>query len=104
MSDEKFTKIAAGLLTNVRDLVDWGVDGGHTTTDRLRLTVEARKEAVSELHKQGLSTRQIGAVVGATHTTVRRDLVGTNVPENGTNVASDMEGGDRDKASAGMAP
>ena len=48
-SDNKFTKIAAGLLTNVRNLVDWGAEGGHTTKEQLRLTVSARKEAVVQL-------------------------------------------------------
>jgi IS30 family transposase len=90
MSDEKFTKIAAGLLTNVRDLVDWGVDGGHTTTDRLRLTVEARKEAVAKLHKQGLSQRGIASVVGAHQATVSRDLSDANGSKSDTNASAKL--------------
>jgi hypothetical protein len=33
-----------------------------------------------------MSTRQIAEVTGASHTTIERDLTGTNVPSSGTNV------------------
>src|ERR1035437_8099189 len=49
------------------------------------MTVEARKEAVAQLHEQGLSQRQIATKVGADHSTVSRDLAGANAPENGAN-------------------
>lgn len=82
---DKFTKIAGSLLADVRDLVDWGVEGGHTTEQQLRLTISARKEAVAKLHEQGLSQRQIAAAVGADKHTVLRDLAGANAPANGAN-------------------
>ena len=85
-SDNKFTKIAAGLLTNVRNLVDWGVEGGHTTKEQLRLTVSARKEAVVQLKVKGLSTRQIAAALDIPRRTARRDLgeeAGQNGPQSG---------------------
>lgn len=82
MSDDKFTRIAAGLLTNVRDLVDWGIDGGHTTPDQLRLTVVARKEQARRLHDAGLSVREIAAALNEPKSTIHDDL---KVPEAGQN-------------------
>src|SRR3977135_4330891 len=63
-----FTRIAAGLAFNVRDLMDWGIEGGHTTAEELLFTVSARKEAVSKLHDVGLSHRQIAKAVGQART------------------------------------
>ena len=74
MSDEKFTKIAVGLLTNVRDLVDWGVEGGHTTTDQLRLTVEARKKKAIEFIASGLSQRDTAKALGVSPATINADV------------------------------
>jgi hypothetical protein len=42
--------------------------------DNIRLPKEERKEAVKELAEVGLTQREIGAVVGADHRTVGRDL------------------------------
>jgi N6-adenosine-specific RNA methylase IME4 len=72
--DENFTKIAGKLLTDVRDLVDWGIEGGHTTADQLRLTVAARREAASKLIEGGLSQRQAAKVLGVHHSTIQDDL------------------------------
>ena len=62
--------------------------GGYT-----RMSIPARREAVKELAAKGNSTREIAEVIGTSHTTVERDLAGTNVPDNtidysdsGTNV------------------
>lgn len=74
MSDDKFTRIAAGLLTNVRDLVDWGVDGGHTTEPQLRLAVIPRKEKAKELAGAGLSVREIATALNEPKSTIHRDL------------------------------
>ena len=74
MSDEQFTKIASALLTGVRDLVGWGIDGGHTTTDKLRLTVEARRETALKLIEGGMSQRQAAKTLGVGLGTVQRDL------------------------------
>lgn len=41
---------------------------------RLRLSPDERREAVAELRRAGMSTRAIGAVVGASKDTVARDL------------------------------
>jgi len=80
--DAAFTKIAGSLLTNVRDLVDWGVEGGHTTHERLRLTVAARRETAAKLIESGMSQRQAAKVLGVDHKTIRRD-VGKSAPESG---------------------
>jgi N6-adenosine-specific RNA methylase IME4/DNA-binding CsgD family transcriptional regulator len=73
MSDN-FTKIAGKLLTNVRDLVDWGVDEGHTTAEQLRLTITARRETASKLIEAGMSQREAAKVLGVDESTVRADL------------------------------
>jgi hypothetical protein len=66
----------------------------------VRLSIPERRNAAKELADEGFSQRQIGASLGVSHTTVDRDLGGTNVPEDdgvraqepavgGTNVPSD---------------
>jgi N6-adenosine-specific RNA methylase IME4 len=74
MSDERFTKIASGLLVGVRNLVDWGIEEGHTTADKLRLTIQARRETATKLIEAGLSQRQAAKVLGVDEGTVRNDL------------------------------
>lgn len=74
MNDDQFTKIAGKLLTGVRDLVDWGIDGGHTTAERLRLTVAARRETAAKLIDGGMSQRQAAKTLGVGLGTVQRDL------------------------------
>lgn len=58
--------------------------------DRLRLTVEARKETVVKLHKQGFSNRKIAAAVGAGEATIRRDL---GAPNNAVSAPNDADPG-----------
>lgn len=74
MTDDTFTKIAGKLLTNVRDLVDWGIDEGHTTAEKLRLTVEARRETAAKLIEGGLSQREAAKVLGVSQSTIRDDV------------------------------
>jgi len=73
MSDD-FTKIAGKLLTNVRDLVDWGIEGGHTTEEQLRLTVTARREKAAKLIEGGMSQRQAAKALGVSAATVNSDI------------------------------
>jgi hypothetical protein len=82
-----FTTIANGLLTNVHDLVDWGIVGGHTTDDKLRLTISARQEAAKELIGKGLSQRQAAKVLGVGKSTIQDDLAG-NRPKGGRKLAT----------------
>jgi len=74
--DETFTKIASKLLTGVRDLVDWGIEGGHTTAQRLRLTVEARREVAAQMVAAGVSQRDTAKALGVSQSTVRDDVSG----------------------------
>lgn len=73
-SDDKFTKIAGHLLLDVRDLVDWGIDKGHTTADKLRLTITARREEAKRLVDSGMSQRQAAKALGVSREQVRRDV------------------------------
>jgi len=81
--DEAFTKIAGSLLTNVRDLVDWGVEGGHTTHERLRLTVAARRETATKLIESGMSQRQAAKVLRVGQSTIRDDVSGKHSKSSG---------------------
>jgi N6-adenosine-specific RNA methylase IME4 len=71
---KEFSKIAGGLLSNVRDLVDWGVEGGHTTHEQLRLTIEARRDKAKELTDAGLSRRDAAKALGVSKDTIQRDV------------------------------
>jgi N6-adenosine-specific RNA methylase IME4/predicted XRE-type DNA-binding protein len=73
--DDAFTKIAGKLLTNVRDLVDWGIEGGHTTAEQLRLTVAARREKAAELIEGGMSQRQAAKALGVSQPTIAADVI-----------------------------
>ena len=80
---DAFTKIAGKLLTNVRDLVDWGIEGGHTTAEQLRLTVAARREMAAKLIEAGVSQRDAAKALGVTKATITRDMSGPERPKNG---------------------
>jgi N6-adenosine-specific RNA methylase IME4 len=90
MTDDAFTKIAGKLLTNVRDLVDWGIEEGHTTAEQLRLTVAARRETATKLIEAGMSQRQAAKVLGVDHKTVQRDLA-QDAPPSGEKRATKAE-------------
>src|SRR5262245_41337842 len=79
---EAFTKIAGRLLTDCRDLVDWGIDVGHTTADQLRLTIAARRETAARMIEAGMSQRQAAKALGVSKATVTRD-VGSKRPKSG---------------------
>jgi transposase len=90
MSDETFTKIAGKLLTDVRDLVGWGIEEGHTTEDQLRLTVQARAETGAKMIAAGMSQRAVAKALGVHHSTVQADQAG-NPPESGGKSATKAE-------------
>jgi hypothetical protein len=89
-TDDLFTKIAGKLLTDVRDLVGWGIEGGHTTAEQLRLTIAARRETASNLVKGGMSQRQAAKELGVDHKTVQRDLA-QSAPQDGEKRATKAE-------------
>jgi N6-adenosine-specific RNA methylase IME4 len=76
--DNSFTKIAGQLLTNVRDLVDWGIEGGHTTADQLRLTIQARREHAAKLVESGMSQRDAAKALGVSPATINNDVQEVN--------------------------
>lgn len=90
MSDDDFTKIAGKLLTGVRDLVDWGIEGGHTTAEQLRLTVAARREMAAKLIEAGVSQRQAAKTLGVSPKQIRNDL-GTKSPKSEDKVPTKAE-------------
>jgi len=73
-NDDAFTKIASKLLTNVRDLVGWGIETGNTTAEQLRLTIAARAETAKKLIDAGISQRQAAKALGVSHQTIMRDV------------------------------
>jgi N6-adenosine-specific RNA methylase IME4 len=72
--DDRFTNIATDLLVNVRDLVNWGIETGNTTPDKIRLTVAARREAAIKLIESGMSQRQAAKILGCPESTLRLTL------------------------------
>jgi hypothetical protein len=58
MSDKAFTKIVVGMISNARDLIDWGIAEGHTTEDEMRLTVSARHMAFREAERAAEGERR----------------------------------------------
>ncbi len=105
MSDDTFTKIAGHLLTNVRDLVDWGVEGGHTTQEQLRLTVSARREEAAKLVDGGMTQRAAAKVLGVSQTQIARDLNpnGSETNQKGSTKAERREQRESDLALQQMA-
>jgi len=89
----KNAKPLAKLLDAVRGVVERDVELGLYKPEALRLTIQARKEAVKKLADQGMSERDIATTVGVGRDTVRRDL-GRKAPEFGA------KGPDRDAAKA----
>jgi N6-adenosine-specific RNA methylase IME4 len=86
MTNPKIEKSLGALIGAVHDHFNELAGEGIIDPHRMRLIVSARKEAVADLHEQGLSQRQIAAVVGASKDTVARDLGrGANEPARGAN-------------------
>jgi hypothetical protein len=73
----------------VRDQIDHLIDGGHVDKE-LRVTLaSAAKKENAELHKAGLSKRQIAAAVGVDVATVNRDLNPRSVVEHAKKIRED---------------
>lgn len=83
MNDEKLTKLTGDVLAAVSAQVRHLVGAGLVDAEKLRLTVEARREKAKGLVDGGMSHREAAEALGVTHTTIRRDLE-QNVPESGT--------------------
>ena len=87
MTGNENVKPIAKLLEAVRGVVDRDIKLGLYEGEDLRLTIEARKEAVKQLADQGLSNRQIAKAVGADEATVRRDKGAANAAKSAANAA-----------------
>lgn len=64
------------LLLATKAVVERDLAHGFITEQRLRFTIEARKRETKKLSEQGLSTREIAKVTGASQTQVVRDING----------------------------
>jgi phage N-6-adenine-methyltransferase len=67
-------KLANDLLLATKAILDRDLDLGLITPNRLRFTIEARKEAAKEMAAKGMTTREIAEVVGCGKSTIARDL------------------------------
>jgi hypothetical protein len=61
-------------------------NGLKNITDILRMPIDDRRNAISELAEEGMSTREIGDILGINHSTVVRssgsgEATGANAPE-----------------------
>lgn len=81
----------AKVLSAIRSLGLAMEEEGQIDPNQVRhlLVPKARKDVVKKLADDGLSHRDIAEALGVSHTTVGRDLAGTDVPEIGTFVPSE---------------
>jgi hypothetical protein len=87
MSDEKLTTLTGDVIAALKAQVQHLIGQGLIAPDKLRDTIEARREKARALVDAGLSQRQAAAELGVAETTVRRDLrhnVAESAPESRT--------------------
>jgi N6-adenosine-specific RNA methylase IME4 len=84
MSDEKLTKLTGAMIAAVSAQVRHLVNEGAVDPEKLKLTIEARREKAKELVGSGLSQRQAAAVLGIPRSTLQGDLAVSH-PESGRN-------------------
>lgn len=78
------------LLTVVRDIGEQGCEAGAIDAQKLRLTVEARREAAAKLIESGMSQREAAKELGVGRGTIQRDLTHIG-PESGPERASNAD-------------
>jgi N6-adenosine-specific RNA methylase IME4 len=61
-------------MLGVRDLVNWGIDTGNTTPEKMRLTVAGIREAAPKLIESGLSQGQAAKILGVAKSTLQYHL------------------------------
>jgi hypothetical protein len=83
MSDEKLTMLTGAVIAAVSAQVRHLTDEGLVDSEKLRLTIEARREKAKALVEGGMSQRQAAEELRVAHTTIQRDLA-HNVPETDT--------------------
>jgi N6-adenosine-specific RNA methylase IME4 len=89
-ADEKLTKLTGSVIAAVSAQVRHLVEAGLVEPDKLRLTIEARREKAKELTAAGMSQRKAAEALGVTHTTVQNDLASL-LPQGGNKVATDRD-------------
>jgi N6-adenosine-specific RNA methylase IME4 len=92
-SDQKLTKLTGNMIAAVSAQVRHLVDEGLVDPEKLRLTIEARREKVKKLVDGGLSQRQAAKAIGVNVSTVSRDL---SVLQNATESVAQCNTTDRD--------
>lgn len=91
MSDDALTKLTGNVIAAVSAQVRHLVDAGLVEPDKLRLTIEARREKAKALTDGGLSQRQAAEALGISRGALRNDL-GHFSPESGPETpASDRD-------------
>jgi N6-adenosine-specific RNA methylase IME4 len=73
-ADEKLTELTGNVIAAVSAQVRHLVGVGLVEADKLRLTIEARREKAKELVEGGLSQRDAAKALGVDEKTVRNDL------------------------------
>jgi hypothetical protein len=97
VSDEKLTKLTGAVIAAVSAQVRHLTDEGLVDAEKLRLTIEARREKAKTLVEGGMSERQAAAELGVSKTTVHDDLVSFR-PESGQKATiGDDKASDRDE-------
>jgi N6-adenosine-specific RNA methylase IME4/Trp operon repressor len=74
VSRQDNSKPTIDLLLATKAVVERDLRLGLVIEDQLRFTVEARKQIARKLSDEGLSTREIAEVTGASFNTIARDL------------------------------
>jgi N6-adenosine-specific RNA methylase IME4 len=72
--DEKLTKLTGDVIAAVSAQVSHLVDVGLVEPEKLRLTIEARRDKAKELVDAGMSQRQVAEALRVGVATVNRDL------------------------------
>jgi N6-adenosine-specific RNA methylase IME4 len=91
-ADDKLTKLTGNVIAAVSAQVRHLVDVGLVEPEKLRLTIEARREKAKQLVAGGLSQRQAAAELGVSKSALNRDL-----SHNGTQSVPERDTTDREE-------
>jgi N6-adenosine-specific RNA methylase IME4 len=92
VADEKLTKLTGNVIAAVSAQVRHLVDVGLVEPDKLRLTIEARREKAKQLTEAGMSQRKAAEALGVGIATGNRDLAFQNETES----VPELNASDRD--------
>jgi N6-adenosine-specific RNA methylase IME4 len=91
-ADETLTKLTGNVIAAVSAQVRHLVDAGLVEPDKLRLTIEARREKAKELTAAGMSQRDAATALGISKSALNRD-----VSHSGTESVPERDVSDRDE-------